>query len=170
MADGIHFVFIRCNHSSLKASQQTVKFSILCAEHQPSLGKAEAVVVIKDLLEGPRPEEGSLRIVVKRAPTKQSTSFNLYLTTCQLPAWNKTDFWSLEKNYQTITQQKTPEGFPASSFYQVPASADKAPPPGTQAQELSSPFKAKNIGQTQIWSQISWANKSGQWASCRQET
>lgn len=35
------------------------------AECQPSLGKVEAVGVIRDPPEGPTPEEGSLRIVVK---------------------------------------------------------------------------------------------------------
>lgn len=35
------------------------------ADCQPSLDKVEAVGVIRDPAEGPRPEEGSLRIVVK---------------------------------------------------------------------------------------------------------
>lgn len=58
-----------------------------------------------------------------------------------MPAWNKTDFWPLEKSYQTLLREDSGlgGGVSASCFHQVPASADKTPPPGTQAEELSSP-------------------------------
>lgn len=78
MAFVLCLVGITMATSSLPSTLRSLPTSV--AECQPSLGNAEAAGVLKDPPEGPRPEGGSLRIVVKQC--QQDSSLNPCLTTC----------------------------------------------------------------------------------------